>query len=566
MPLRTSIRRLERPRRRGLGARARAAIEPWVSPSQPGSALWKELGALWLCAGLLSVAMIVSGGVPTDHRDLLVVMGVAAIAMGIALLRSNVTHPLAVEAGLMAGVVTVATAIALTDAPVSPFAMFFCWVGLEGALLLGAWAAIRLTVATAIAYAVALAFVSDRSALSDVFYAATVGTMLVSAAMAWLLRVRVDRLVGVLSDTARRDPLTGLLNRRGYQEVIDVELQRASRTGRPVSLVLADIDHFKAINDRHGHREGDEALVAVARACDRVRRTTDHVARIGGEEFAFVLADTESAGAMTFAERLRREIARELDGIGIPATASAGVATHPQHGATGDALLDAADRALYLAKELGRDRCVLFSAGVADELAARRDQGPAAGEHLDAVLLLAETLDLRDASTARHSQTVAALCEATARALGLDDARVARIRLAGLLHDIGKIGVADALLHKPGPLTAEEYEEVKRHAEIGARILNGAGLRDIAEWVLCHHERPDGRGYPQGLAGEAIPFEARILSVADSYEAMVADRPYSRAMPPERAAGELRAGSGTQFDPGVVDAFLAAVPGRRRAA
>ena len=151
-------------------------------------------------------------------------------------------------------------------------------------------------------------------------------------------------------------------------------------------------------------------------------------------------------------------------------------------------------------------------------------------------MLLAETLDMRDVGTARHSQTVGRYAEEIARALGLPEAHVERIRAAGVLHDIGKLGVADAVLKKPGALTDEEWAEMRRHPELGARILDHANLRDISAWVLAHHERIDGRGYPHGLAGDVIPLEARILAVADAYEAMTADRAYRAALGPRRRA------------------------------
>src|SRR3954454_3954569 len=171
-------------------------------------------------------------------------------------------------------------------------------------------------------------------------------------------------------------------------------------------------------------------------------------------------------------------------------------------------------------------------------------------------MLLAETLDLRDVSTARHSQTVGRYAEGIARALALPEERVQRIRAAGVLHDIGKLGVADAVLQKPGALTDDDWADMRRHPELGARILDHANLRDISRWVLAHHERLDGRGYPHGLAGEAIPLEARILAVADAYEAMTADRPYRAGLGHDAAREELRACAGSQFDPVVVDAFM----------
>jgi HD-GYP domain-containing protein (c-di-GMP phosphodiesterase class II) len=171
-------------------------------------------------------------------------------------------------------------------------------------------------------------------------------------------------------------------------------------------------------------------------------------------------------------------------------------------------------------------------------------------------LLRAETLYLRDAGPGAHSRTVGGFARDTAAALGLAPARVDRLQAAGVLHDLGKLGIADAILHKAGPLTDAEWEEMTRHPEIGARILEHAGLRDIAAWVLAHHERLDGRGYPGGLVADEIPLESRVLAVADAYEAMIADRPYRRGMPAEEARAELERCAGTQFDPTVVEAFL----------
>jgi putative nucleotidyltransferase with HDIG domain len=198
---------------------------------------------------------------------------------------------------------------------------------------------------------------------------------------------------------------------------------------------------------------------------------------------------------------------------------------------------------------------------VADgEAADRRGVGSAAGgEQLAAAMLLAETLDLRDPGTARHSLTVGRLAEQTGRRLGWSPARVERVRAAGVLHDIGKLGIPDAILLKPGALDRDEWREIRRHPEIGARILEHANLADIARWVRAHHERVDGGGYPAGLAGTAIPAEARVLAVADAYEAMTADRPYRASIGPDAAEAELRRAAGTQFDAEIVDALIAAL-------
>jgi HD-GYP domain-containing protein (c-di-GMP phosphodiesterase class II) len=208
---------------------------------------------------------------------------------------------------------------------------------------------------------------------------------------------------------------------------------------------------------------------------------------------------------------------------------------------------------------------VAGQAGLAIDQAHRTAAGGtgASGEsaelRLAAVMLLAETLDMRDAGTARHSRTVGAYARQTALALDMAEGRVERIHAAGVLHDLGKLGIADAILHKPGPLDQAEWREIMRHPEIGARILEHAGLPDIADWVRAHHERVDGGGYPKGTVGDQIPLEARILAVADAYEAMIADRPYRAGMPALTACEELVRCSGTQFDPTVVDAFIGAL-------
>jgi putative nucleotidyltransferase with HDIG domain len=287
-------------------------------------------------------------------------------------------------------------------------------------------------------------------------------------------------------------------------------------------------------------------------------------ARLGGEEFAVVLPGCDEEAALAAGDRVRAAVASVFDDFPWPVTTSVGIAVSGPGADDASQLLRAATRAVFGAKRLGRDRCVAYHAEALESLLGTLDETGAASEQLAAAMLLAETLDMRDVGTARHSQTVGRYAEEIARTLDLPEARVERIRAAGVLHDIGKLGVADAVLKKPGPLTDEEWAEMRRHPELGARILDHANLRDISAWVLAHHERIDGRGYPNRLAGEAIPLEARILAVADAYEAMTADRAYRAALGHDAAQQELRDGSGTQFDPQVVEAFLAVLTRGRK--
>ena len=554
-----------------------------------------------------------------------------------------------------------------------------------------------------------------------------------------------------LRKDVRRDPLTGLRNRRALAEDLPVLEALARGHGESFAVALCDVDRFKAYNDHLGHLAGDQALRRLAGTVRAVLRAGDAAYRYGGEELLLVLRSADAEAAEAAAERVRAAVAaaalpHPADPTGA-VTVSVGVAAGATDGAT---LLARADAALYRAKRGGRNQVVaagdadvrvvpaaaaavvdepvlrqlrgmldvaraamtgrgahavlqavartirselrfqtvavnlrerggedvrvvlvegdeeartvmldtvapwsawrpLFDArharcgavwvpagshdwgphlagwspapsasldadawdagdelllplrgsdgevlgiisvdeplsgrrpddsdvrvlmAVADHAAlaleqAARQAWPAAGagadadeapEHrLAAVMLLAETLDLRDAGTAAHSRTVGAFARETAAALGLSADRVERLHAAGVLHDLGKLGIADAILHKPARLEEAEWREIQRHAEVGARILEHAGLRDIAAWVRAHHERMDGRGYPNALRAGEIPLEARILAVADAYEAMVADRPYRAGLPPETARAELVRCAGSQFDADVVAAFL----------
>jgi diguanylate cyclase (GGDEF)-like protein len=560
------------------------------------------------------------------------------------------------------------------------------------------------------------------------------------------------RLNERLMEDSRRDPLTGMRNRRALaDELPGLEAGHQAR-GDSLALALCDVDRFKIYNDELGHLAGDQALRAIAATIRGSLRGKDMAYRFGGEELLIVLPDTTAEEALSAAERVRTAVQSAalphpagIDGV---LTVSIGVAAgHADCGT----LLARADAALYSAKHSGRNRVV--AAADADETspAARErggeeqgavprqlrsmlalsraaasgagvitvlealahtirselsfqvvainlldderermrvllvdgdeearqtllgtssswpewaammtpdqiregalwlvagtyeweDNGPvwtppaaaapvpdawhpedmlmlplrgSSGEimgmvsldqplhgrrpddaeiavlmavadqaglaieqahraaaggtgapgqsdelRLAAVMLLAETLDLRDVGTAEHSRIVGTFAKYTAVALGLSPRHVERIHAAGVLHDLGKLGIADAILHKPGALDDAEWKEIVRHPEIGARILEHAGLGDIASWVRAHHERIDGGGYPKGISGQQIPLEARILAVADAYEAMIADRPYRAGVSGAAACAELIRCSGTQFDPAVVDAFLAAL-------
>src|SRR5436190_2069388 len=457
---------------------------------------------------------------------------------------------------LLCGSVLISTGIYFSQTTTSVYALLYVWVGFQAAYFFSHRQVVAHVAAIGATYAVALNVVpgSDRGQRWLLLF----GVVVVIALMLAVLRERVNRLIARLADAARTDPLTGLLNRRGFQELMEVETERALRSSRPLAILVGDLDHFKHLNDRFGHAAGDLALRRFGEIATSASRRIDAVARIGGEEFALLLPDTEQHAAYLLAERLRRA-AKEPGVDGELPTVSFGVASFPTHAADAEALMHAADQALYAAKAMGRDRSVIYNPEVLASVLSG-DLDPVAGnEHLSAVLVLAETLDLRDSGTASHSQTVGRLSALIAKALGFEDGRVERIRLAGMLHDIGKIGIPDWILHKPGKLDEAEWAEIRKHPEMGARIAASAKLDDISEWILCHHERVDGRGYPAGLPATEIPVEAKILAVADAYEAMTSDRVYRPAMPAADAERELLDQSAAQFDAAVVDALLGAI-------
>src|SRR5919106_2024103 len=385
------------------------------------------------------------------------------------------------------------------------------------------------------------------------------GVVLVLLGVILPQRRETPRLYTRLSDASRTDPLTGLLNRRAFEELLDSELERSRRTGRPLAVVVGDVDGLGELNRRLGLPAGDRVLQLTARDMLKWKRRIDSAGRVGGEEFALLLPETDERGAFLLAERLRRAAHRTFGGDPMPVTISLGVASFPEHGDRLDLLMSFATHAMGAAKALGKDRSVVYSADVARMLASVG--GPEGAElRLATVIGLAEALDIRDAGTVGHSQTVGRYAEQMAIQLGLSDDHVERIRLAGVLHDVGKIGVSDRVVAKPGPLDSDEWREMRTHPEIGARLLAHPEFDDLRAWVHSHHERPDGRGYPLGLAGDSIPLEARILAVADAYEAMTADRAYRPSLGEEAARAELEAGAGTPIDAPAGEAFPAAGP------
>jgi diguanylate cyclase (GGDEF)-like protein/putative nucleotidyltransferase with HDIG domain len=521
----------------------------------------------WLFAGAGVLGFL---GVLLPHPVAFNILGLVSlqasclVSAGLLLALGDRTPRWLIATTPFAGTVLISGALYFSHASTSAYMLFYLWIGIYAFYFLSRYHAAALGAFAVLNYGAVILFLrltgagmGGEIANGDVHdFVLLAGTLAIAGVFIVTLRDRVGGLIERLTDAASTDALTGLLNRRGFHHITETELERSRRGHRPFSLLLGDCDYFKLINDRFGHHAGDEALQGIARLLDANKRRIDTAARIGGEEFALVLPETDQHEAYILAERLRSRMRTLRGSAPVGLTMSFGVASYPVHGASVDALLRAADEALYAAKALGRDRSVIHSAEVGAIISGNPDRAGGDQAQLATVLGLAEALDVRDTGTARHSQTVGHYSELMARTLGLGREHVERVRLAGVLHDIGKIGVPDSILSKPGPLTEDEFAQMRKHPEIGARILGGSGLEDIRRWILAHHERPDGRGYPHRLIDEEIPVEAKILAVADAYEAMTSDRVYRQAIGEQAAREELSRHSGTQFDPRVVEAFL----------
>ena len=367
------------------------------------------------------------------------------------------------------------------------------------------------------------------------------------------LLTETEALLVEALERADRDPLTGLLNHRAFHKRLDEAAHAAHALQQPLALLLLDLDNFKGFNDAHGHGAGDEVLRQMASVLSASCPANSLFARFGGDEFALLLPGADEARAIQIAAQLDAAAARlnyRPPGYEspVPLSFSVGRASLPEDGISRIALLMAADGRLRVVKSGGDDE------GRAHLL--RRDMARSVGGFtmLDA---LVAAVDNKDRYTQRHSEDVLAHSLSIARALGLSVQAQHDIEVAALLHDVGKIGVPDYILRKPGQLTEEEFEAVMQHPMMGAIIVGAVpGFEKTLDAIRHHHERWDGSGYPFGLRGEEIPFTARLLAVADAYSAMTTDRPYRKGMDFEKARRILAGGAGTQWDPVCVAAFL----------
>jgi diguanylate cyclase (GGDEF)-like protein len=363
--------------------------------------------------------------------------------------------------------------------------------------------------------------------------------------------------VARLEADATTDPLTGLANHRAFQERLRAELARAARHAGGVAVALVDVDNFKAVNDAGGHAIGDEVLRTVAATLREHLRTEDVLARVGGDEFAVLLPQVGADEARQALERARRAIERAHHAGGARVTISVGLCD-VEHADDAERITRFADGALYWSKEHGRNRISVYDPVTIQELSAVERIGALQrSQALTGIRALARAIDARDPSTHEHSERVAKLAARLAEARGWPADRVALLHEAALVHDVGKIGIPDAILLKPSRLTDEEYEVIKTHAELSARMVEEILSPEQVDWIWGHHERPDGRGYPRGLVAAELSEGAALLAAADAFDVMVSARPYSAERSADDALAEVRTLSGAQFTPEAVAALEA---------
>jgi diguanylate cyclase (GGDEF)-like protein len=362
-----------------------------------------------------------------------------------------------------------------------------------------------------------------------------------------------------LENLANEDGLTGVYNHRFFHDALRRELELKEKSKEPVSLIFIDIDYFKHYNDLYGHQKGDEVLRTIGSLLKSCVRKGDIVARYGGEEFAIILPNTSENQAVIIAEDIRRIVEEtyfegEENQPKGKITVSAGLSIYPEKAKTDIELIKSADDALYRAKFFNKNRVETYYS-ILDELKEDIDE-----KHIDLVTsikTLISVINAKDKYTYGHVERVVIYSRMLADKLKLGEDDKKKLIYGAYMHDIGKINILEEILNKKMPLTNDEWQALKQHPRGGVEIIKHVdSLRDISPLILYHHERYDGRGYPDNLQGEEIPYLARVLTVADSFDAMTSNRPYSKRKTYEEAIEELKKCSGTQFDPEIASAFI----------
>lgn len=385
--------------------------------------------------------------------------------------------------------------------------------------------------------------------------------LIVACIMVAHITERVNRKIKRLEFLANIDGVTGLYNHRYFQTRIEEEIQKANETSSTLGMIMIDLDNFKKYNDNFGHKAGDVLLSKLAEIFLNEKEKQDIVFRYGGDEFAILLPDACSERILLVTENIRSSFdemysLEEVFTLPEKVTLSAGYSIYPDLARNKDELIMQADSALYQAKNMGRNNVKLYR-DIFEDIMVIFDSDEKLFIGLRALL---GTVSAKDKYTLGHSERVMDYAEMIGREMRFDMEKIRLLKIAALLHDIGKVEIPGSILNKNEPLTQEEINMLHRHPDYSADILEPlSSIEFLIDSIKYHHERFDGTGYPSGISGEDIPIEARILCVADSFDAMLSDRPYRKGMRFEEVIAELKENAGTQFDPLVIDAFLSAL-------
>jgi diguanylate cyclase (GGDEF)-like protein len=360
-----------------------------------------------------------------------------------------------------------------------------------------------------------------------------------------------------LFSTSVVDPVTGAYNLRFFEERLKIELDRAKRTSESLSLAVIDIDNFREFNNMYGHALGDKVLVSAAKSMQDYSRRGDTVCRIGGDEFAVIMPNTGVLDGHRLCCRIKDNMIRAIDGVKLEPKLSCGVASYPYHARESEELYKCADDAMYWAKYHGKDQVTVFDFekvhSFDGEERLRKAEEIA---HRNTAQDLADAMDARDAATKGHAKNVAALAEVFASRLNLSKHKIDMIRVAALVHDIGKISMPDLAAKDTSDLTQAEVTRLQGHTTLCEEILNTTDLSAILPWVMAHHERWDGGGYPAGLEGNQIPYEARIIALCDAYENLTRAKRDGTTLSHPEITSELISERGRKFDPLLTDTFV----------
>ncbi len=491
---------------------------------------------IWLTYLIAAVFAVYAVGT-WDGSDQLALVGLAAgyLAWGMLVrllplekIVHSGSHDVFFLAWSVAEVAAIAGAMAIDGGSSSPLAALLFIPLVVVALTYPPMLVLAVGTLELLAYLAIAVNVGGRDDLSLSLFAVSLG--ITALVCAWQTRIR-DAQRDELNRISRADPLTGCLNRRGFMERLEAEVDEAGRTGRAFALISLDLDRFKSVNDSKGHAAGDELLRWTVEKLNENLRPMDSVGRLGGDEFALIVPGAARPEALTLAGRLNSVLAGQ-------APSSLGIACYPTDGTDSDELQRHADSELYAAKD------------------GRKVQSAPSQRELSWATALAQAVDTRIAVPDEHSTAVARYAAAVAEEMGWQGTELALLRMAAMLHDVGKVGIPDSILRKAGSLTEEEFDQMRLAPVAGAELVGRVeGLGPIVPWIYHAHEHMDGSGYPEGLRGDVIPLASRIIAVADAFDAMTTNRPYRGALSREDALAELHRCSGTQFDPQCVEAL-----------